>query len=282
MSNGETGSKKGNWMKEAKELREVAKKHDYTPSEIDEILAQYELNQAMAGDMSVSVDSQPVGTSVDEAIAYNLKSAAHHSGDVDPLAWITDDTPYIALVMKPRSITVRPAKPKWSPPLEAIRLSADKCEPWPEMPFPLKHEDRDMERNLRMRYARWEHYRITQDMAYDVYKGDPRYTMPDKVVVDPASFKGWDSRSWRATGTLAPNSGVRLRELVRHILQRKANQCFIRTVIHGHEMPDMRAVNPYGSRLEGIQVRLDPRAQSKVYEKVTQGGDGVHVWSDKD
>jgi len=113
-----------------------------------------------------------------------------------------------------------------------------------------------MDRNLKLRYSRWNHYRISQDFAHDVYS-DERHPIPEKTVVSVANFKGWDRYGNRPAGAAEPTGGVALREVVRRLLQRKANACFLNTMHHGAGEFDPRIVNPYGNKLEGFQVRVE-------------------------
>ncbi len=250
MSNGGTGS--GNWMKQAKQVRDVMKRLGITDA--DEL-------EKMLGD--VSTDIEPATTDIPSPIASAPSTAC------DPLAWITHETPSVNLVAKNKNLSLRPSFLRMNPPIESVQVFAWTEGTWNALPFDLTHKDPNEEKKMRMYARNWGHFRITKAHAeFDVY-GDDRYPLPGSAVVDPSDFMRWDHAANRAIGKysdLGPDV-VPLREVIRRTLQRKAGACFINMRYH----PDLdpRVVNPYCNELMGrkihvVEARSDDIPEIKV------------------
>jgi len=177
---------------------------------------------------------------------------------VDPLAWITEDTPAVFLVSSTSTFFLRHGNPRINPPTESVILqSSSDPRPWGANPFDFRNEDRVMEQNNKVMMSKWHHLRVTQDLAY-LYWDHPTAKKPTAVVTDPAKFKGWNRLRKQANGETAPiTEFVGLRELVRFLIQ-KNRMTFMNWGQHTSDFP--RSVpNPYSNRLPdiGSAIRSD-------------------------
>lgn len=179
----------------------------------------------------------------------------------DPLGWITRDTGAVHLVSRYQNLVIRPPRYGVQPPMDAIVAHEYGRGEWAACPFDMRSRDREQEILNWVHYGRWAYVAISRDMAEVAY-GDPRWPLPEKAVIVPAEFGGWDRFGNQARGVLRPLvQAVPLREAVRRCLQRFIGEVFVNATYH-REMHDVRIANPYGNRLAGLSLRL-PTVQTE-------------------
>lgn len=240
MSDGETGSKKSR-VKTAWEALAVMERLGFESVE--------EMEAAMA-------KIREIPTSPDAVIPVDVPIGAEApTGDpvADDLYWITADHYEIHFVLRKRTMSLRPARMKLSPPIEGISINPYGGGEWNNMPFSLRHDDHEKQRFLRIKYSNWNYFCLTRELAEDMYS-DARWPVPSKAVISHEEFRGWSRASNRATGVHRDLSNPDvLREAARRLLQRFAGQLFVNSR-HHRDLPDVRVVNPYGNHLDEIAI----------------------------
>lgn len=179
---------------------------------------------------------------------------------VDPLVGITRETPYVELVSSTSMFVLRQLNKHYNPHITRIAVHRYRVGPWDACPFRIGCWDERLppevrfvrDRNIKIFKAQWHHFRVTRQLAENVY-ADPRWPRPETHVVDPKTFRGWDRRSNQAVGEHVPiEDFVALREVVRYMLQ-KARETFLdyATRPKGFEF-DPRFPNPYRNKITDV------------------------------
>lgn len=182
----------------------------------------------------------------------------------DDLEWIDESVHSVAIVSKNMTLTLRPYNTRVFPPIESVAVHASSSGPWIANPFDLRSNEANVDARARkekhnaVMYANWGYFRITRELAKDVY-GDPRQPVPEEAVVDSREFRGYDREVHRAVGTFR-KLAVRdpLRECIRALLQR-LDSTFIDASRHGDKIMrgfDPRVPNPYRRKLGNLVQKL--------------------------
>ena len=198
---------------------------------------------------SVTMNADPVTAMLrDEPDTYNDTDGKA----IDPLAWITAETPFVSIVSSIAVFGLVAAKdPKGT---GAIDLANQASDPWWACPFDFRHENRTEETNQRVMKRSWWFHTYRRELADQVYAKGNR-PIPTTAVIDPAKFRGWDSMTRAASGERVEiEEFVPLREAVRHLLQRHTDT-FMNWGRHKHDFPQTLP-NPYRNRIDSMGGRL--------------------------
>jgi hypothetical protein len=175
----------------------------------------------------------------------------------DPLAWITLDTPYVALVSGIAVFGLWTGDdPKGRDSIDLVNTGIG---PWLAMPFEITHANRAQEQNERVMKATWWQHRLQRSLVERIYKPGKK-SVPTKAVLTPEDYEGWDKVGMQARGTYSPlTEFVPLREEVRRLLQRHADT-FLDWTSHKQDF-DPRLPNPYNNRLAALSAKIRPEVR---------------------
>lgn len=243
----------GEAMKEAFALRSELKRYG-----VDTVEELREKMEAVLG--SVPAETATV------SVPRGAETPATTAAPPDDLLWIGRDHFEVHLVLRKHNLILRAARPALQPPIERISLKPyATATSWNNMPFTLRHENNERQKFLRIKYAKWNYFCISRDVAEDMFS-DPRSPIPTRAVISHEEYRGWSHASKRAVGIhrdlVDPDP---LREAVRRVLQRFSGQLFINSAYH-KDMPDYRIVNPYGNHIDEFAIPVPRVLTPEVIE----------------
>ena len=261
MSDGATtGSKKPHYTQVLKDDRDEAR------AMVEQLKAEIDALKANPG--AAMVQASTTSTPEPKPLVEVFAEQDAKKPTVDPLAWITDKTPFVAIVSGTTSYTLRPQRKDFTPPIQRVVQQAEgDARVWAANPFDYSHKDRDIENNQKVMKSKFWHHRITKFTATSVWSDD-RWPKPETAVIDPAKYHGWDRVTRMAKGDQEPiEEFVALRELTRILLQ-KAADTFLNWSYHKEQF-DPRRPNPYRNKVSDVGGNL--RTDAEVLKLQTQG-----------
>ena len=193
----------------------------------------------------------------------------------DCLHYITPDVPYVGIVSTYSTITLRPGRERMNPPMHRVVMNATGREAWGFCPFHIgDNTSEENDQRMKLMKARWHVHTLSREMAEMVWD-DPRFPKPVRTVIDPKTFKGYDTNARAARGDLVEITDFdALREVTRICLMRLSE-----TFLDYGRRPagfdfDPRIVNPYKNKIPGLRMKTQaPKATEADYTYQDPRGD---------